>query len=157
MARDMTGEQNFFWLVGLLEGEGSFLKPSPSKPNEPKVDIEMKDLDAIRRVAALFGVTYRVRDRHRENTSITYHVRLAGTRAVQLMWAVRPYVCVRRREQIDRAVAHFASRGKKYEPSHMTPFALRPVCATVLCAEPPAAATGYCEGCAPQLELEALG
>lgn len=139
----------FSWLVGILEGEGSFLRPSPSKPREPKVDIEMKDLDVIRKVAALLGVGYRVRDRHRPNVNITYHVRLAGKRAVQLMWRLRPYFCERRQQQIDRAVQCYVDRGIAFHPDNLPRFELQPVCSEMLCAS--LAIAGHAQ-CAAHLE-----
>lgn len=133
----MKDEHNFFWLVGLLEGEGSFLKPSPSKPNEPKIDLEMKDLDAIQRVAALFGLSYRTRVRkNKPNASTTYHVRLTGRRAVQLMWRIRPYLTERRQRQILAAVTPYAARGDKYDPTKLPRFEFQPVCVYPLCTAP---------------------
>lgn len=133
----MKDVYNFFWLVGLLEGEGSFLRPSPSKPREPKIDLEMKDRDAVERVAALLGLSYRTRIRNKPNTSPTYHVRLSGRRAVQLMWRIRPYMTARRQDQIDAAIATFRDRGPKYDPMNMPKFMFRQVCTVPLCPNPP--------------------
>lgn len=140
----MTDELNFYWLIGLLEGEGSFLKPSPSKPREPKIDVEMKDEDVIKRVAALFGVGYRRRDRHRENTSVTFHVRLAGKRAAQLMWRLRPFLSLRRQAQIDRAIQCYIDRGQLYHPANLPQYRFEPVCAELLCATVPLDGTHRC-------------
>ena len=151
----MTDETNFYWLVGLLEGEGSFLKPSPSKPREPKIDVEMKDEDVIRRVAALLGVGYRKRDRHRENASVTYHVRLAGKRAVQLMWRLRPYLSERRQQQIDRAVQCYIDRGIKYHPANLAQYRFEVVCQETLCADPPIHGTCWCTAHGPTVLMSA--
>lgn len=141
----VNDERDFFWLVGLLEGEGSFLRPSPSKPYEPKIDIEMKDRDCIERVAALFGLQYRTRDRHRaENHAITYNVRLVGKRAVQLMWMLKPYMSKRRQQQIERAIETYASRGIKYHPLALGPLRFKTLCRQPLCAQP-ITLGDYCE------------
>lgn len=140
----MTDETNFFWLVGLLEGEGSFLKPSPSKPREPKIDVEMTDEDVIRRLSALFGVGYRRRDRHRANASVTYHIRLAGKGAVRLMWRLKPYMSARRQQQINRAVQCYIDRGIKWHPDNLPVYGFAPVCANSLCAVEPLPLKAWC-------------
>jgi hypothetical protein len=126
----------FSWFVGLAEGEASFLRPSPSKPREPKLDIEMTDEPVIRKVAALLGVAYRKRDRHRENVRMTYHVRLAGKRAVSLMWRMKPHLSERRQAQVDRAVQCYIDRGIAFHPDNLPPYAFQSVCVVGLCPEP---------------------
>lgn len=149
----MTDETNFFWMVGLLEGEGSFLRPSPSKPREPKIDVEMKDEDVIKRVSALLGVGYRQRDRHRENTSVTYHVRLAGKRAAALMWRLRPYLSARRQAQIDRAVQCYADRGPQFHPANLPQYRFELVCSETLCGLLPVGDARWCVAHTPQSGL----
>lgn len=97
------------WLAGLCEGECSFLRPSPSRPASPMVDLEMTDEPVIARVATLLGVRYRVRDRRatKPNSQVSYHVRVGGRRAVQLMLTLRPWMSPRRQAQIDRAITPF--------------------------------------------------
>jgi len=51
-------EQDLYWLAGLLEGEGSFLKPAPCEPKHPRVALCMTDFDIVMRAANLFGVNY---------------------------------------------------------------------------------------------------
>lgn len=46
------------WLAGLLEGEGSFMKPSPSSPNCPIISLQMTDEDIVKRVSLLFNCKY---------------------------------------------------------------------------------------------------
>lgn len=93
-----------YWLAGLLEGEGSFLKGPPSKPNGPQMTINMCDEDVIARVAKLFGVAYhrcRPRKAHHKESFTTV---LRGRRAVALMCDLRELMGTRRRSQIDRAL-----------------------------------------------------
>src|SRR5712664_747929 len=59
---------DFFWLVGILEGEASFIKGPPSRPYCPYVCLQMSDEDVIARVASLWGAT--TTDR-RVSTSVT--------------------------------------------------------------------------------------
>ena len=49
--------QSLYWLAGLLEGEGSFLKPPPSKPTRVILSVEMTDRDLLERVAAMLAVS----------------------------------------------------------------------------------------------------
>jgi len=101
---------DFYWLVGLLEGEGSFLAPSPSAPNQPRIAIHMTDLDVIERVAALFGISYIAksnRTKPGKEWKPSFKVILRGRRAADLMQRLRPYLGIRRQQQIDRALANF--------------------------------------------------
>ncbi len=51
-------ERILHWLAGLLEGEGSFLKPPPSAPNTPRITLQMTDEDVVQRVQEIFDLTY---------------------------------------------------------------------------------------------------
>lgn len=103
------------WLAGLLEGEGSFLKGSPSCPRTPGVTVQMTDRDVIERVAKLFGVTYLTQQRGKWKTA--YRTTLRGARAVKLMKRLRPLMGERRKGQIDRAVACYVPRYSTPWPS----------------------------------------
>lgn len=48
-------QNQFFWLAGLLEGEGCFSVRQDGQRRSPKVLINMTDKDVIERVAALVG------------------------------------------------------------------------------------------------------
>ncbi len=54
----MDERDEFFWLVGLLEGEGSFMPGPPSEATRPRISIQMTDENVIRRVARIFGKKY---------------------------------------------------------------------------------------------------
>jgi len=111
-------DNEVFWLAGLLEGEGSFLKPAPSEAGYPRVKISMSDYDVIQRVASLFEVNY-IHTRT-ESRSVfwreIYDVQIKGSRAVQLMQQLCPLMGARRKEQIENAIG--------YQPAtHATPTA----------------------------------
>jgi hypothetical protein len=93
-------EQDLHWLAGLLEGEGSFLKPSPSEPKLPRITIEMTDEDVIRKVAGLFEVKYYATLRRSDGRKVTYKVQVKGGRAVSIMQRVFPLMGIRRKQQI---------------------------------------------------------
>ena len=103
----MTGtEQDFHWLVGILEGEGSFLKGPPSAPNQPRISISMTDADVIQRVADLFGITYchsRL-DLRNPNWKCAFVAKIAGLPAVTIMKKLQPFMGARRQAQIQKAI-----------------------------------------------------
>jgi hypothetical protein len=51
----VDAEFELYWLAGLLEGEGSFVKGPPSRPNCPIVQLAMTDGDVVERAARLLG------------------------------------------------------------------------------------------------------
>lgn len=99
-------ELDLTWLAGLLEGEGSFMASPPSRRNKPVVSVEMTDQDVVDRVALLVGVK-RISTKPRNGWTPTFSVRVTGTRAVNLMYQLRPLMGQRRQSQIDSALASF--------------------------------------------------
>lgn len=99
--------QSLYWLAGLLEGEGSFLKPPPSKPTRIILSIEMTDRDVLERVADLLGATiYAVPPTERTRRwRPSYRVILQHDKAARLMRMLRPLMGSRRQQQIDTALA----------------------------------------------------
>ena len=90
------------WLAGLLEGEGTFLRPPPSLPRTPIVACRMTDRDVIERVAAMFGTSVQVIDKGRYRTEFAAVAK--GSRAVALMQDLRHLMGERRRCAIDAAL-----------------------------------------------------
>jgi hypothetical protein len=100
-------DTELYWLAGLLEGEGSFMRPPPSSPNQPVIGLQMTDEDVIEKVSSLVGVGYRrVRYNHPEWKPV-YALQVRGGRAVRLMRELSPFMGERRRGQIDRALAGY--------------------------------------------------
>ena len=97
-----TAATSLAWLAGLLEAEGSFLRPPPSAPKAPILVCRMTDLDVIQRVAAAFGVSVLAIDKGAYRTE--YSARLKGAPCTRLMTALRPFMGIRRRAAIDRAL-----------------------------------------------------
>lgn len=100
-------DKDLYWLAGLLEGEGSFLKGPPSKPNSPLISVEMKDEDIVARVSKLFGRAYHKLSSKKEGWSDTYRVQITGTRAMSLMRLLSPHMGSRRQEQISKALESY--------------------------------------------------
>jgi hypothetical protein len=104
------------WLAGLLEAEGTFLRPTPSTPNCPVVACRMTDRDVVERVAACFGTKVHSIDRGRYRTE--YASVIKGGRAVKLMADLKPLMGDRRRRAIERAMLAYVS------PHHKLSFEL---------------------------------
>ncbi|MBI5932052.1 MAG: hypothetical protein HY862_22280 [Chloroflexi bacterium] len=109
--------KDLYWLAGLLEGEGSFLKPRPSTPTIPKITVEMCDRDVIERVAYIFGVNYIYHRKPRnERRKDGYGVASAAKNAVKIMTAVYPIMGERRKQQITEATKGKAVNNNAVDP-----------------------------------------
>jgi hypothetical protein len=98
-------ELEFQWLVGILEGEGTFLCGAPSKPGTPILRVSMTDRDVVEHVARLFGrAVVRLR-RRKPHHKLPYATTIKGAPAGQVMSAVRPFLSTTRQLQIDRALS----------------------------------------------------
>jgi hypothetical protein len=104
-APSLGGENGWpalLWFAGLLEGEGSFLKPLPSGPRSPSISCRMTDLDVVELVAAVFGTSVQANEKGRHQTEYAAFIR--GSRAAEVMRLLRPMMSKRRRNAIDRAL-----------------------------------------------------
>lgn len=101
------------WLAGLLEGEGSFVPPPPSAPNQPAIQIAMTDEDVVARAADLFGVKYHSWQRKNSGHKVSYQAALRGGRAVEYMQKLYPLMGKRRQEQIHRALSEYTIHDKR--------------------------------------------
>jgi len=109
----MKGD-DFYWLVGILEGEGSFMKGSPSQPKVPQLCVSMTDEDIILKAANLLGSTYRRSNRGADKGwKPSFITTIRGKRAVDFMIKIEPYMSKRRKEQIKKAVSCWKPRERK--------------------------------------------
>jgi len=100
----------FHWLVGILEGEGTFLRGAPSNPGAPILRVSMTDRDVVERVAKLFGrAVVRLR-RRKPHHKIPYATTIKGAPPAQVMNAVRPLLGKTRQVQIDLAISSWQTR-----------------------------------------------
>lgn len=102
-----------YWLAGLLEGEGSFMKGSPSKSNQPVVSIEITDEDTANRVGKIFETKVYYLASRNKKWKPTFALRLRGKRAVELMKKLFPIMSKRRKEQINRAILSYVDLSSK--------------------------------------------
>lgn len=99
-------KKTLYWLAGLLEGEGSFLKPPPSDPKRPRIHIRSTDYDVIEKVGHLFNLRYisTSNDKRRAHWKTTYRILHSGKRAIEFMKTLYPLMCNRRQQQITHAL-----------------------------------------------------
>ena len=103
-------EPDFHWLCGLLEGEGSFMKGPPSRPQYPIISMCSTDEDVMQRLSVLFGVVYCKVKKRQKHWRQSFIIRIHGKKAVDLMLKARPFMSKRRQAQIDLAVASYEAR-----------------------------------------------
>jgi hypothetical protein len=97
------------WLAGLLEGEGSFLRPVPSSPRCPSIRVEMCDRDVIERSARLLCRAVTPIAPRRPKLRRSYVTSIKGRPAIRLMIELAPLMSDVRRAQIRRAIRGIAS------------------------------------------------
>jgi hypothetical protein len=97
------------WLAGLLEGEGSFLRPVPSSPRCPSIRLEMCDRDVVERSARLLGRAVTPVAPRRPEHRRSYVTAIRGQPAIRLMTELAPLMSAIRRGQIRRAIRGLAS------------------------------------------------
>jgi hypothetical protein len=79
--------------------------PAPSAPRLPIIRLQMTDRDVVEHAARLMEVgicSYTPKNRRHK---MTWIIAIKGRRARELMVTLRPLMGLRRREQIDRALA----------------------------------------------------
>ena len=108
------------WLAGLLEGEGTFLRPVPSAPRAPLIRLAMTDHDVVRRAAGLLERSVVSAEGGRVHGHRTvFMVTVKGAPAISWMRVLRPYLSTTRRAQVDRSLAcsQVAPRQTPIEPA----------------------------------------
>jgi len=89
------------WLVGFLEGEGSFLYTS----NSIRISVSQKQLEPLERITSMVeGRTYNTKHGN------IYYWCLYGEKAVALMYIVYSFMSPRRKGQIKDAVSKWKAR-----------------------------------------------
>jgi hypothetical protein len=104
---NFTPENIFQWVVGLLEGEGSFMAGAPSEPNRLRISIAMTDEDVIARFAAFVNLKYSALASRSEQHKNVFRVTIRGAHAAEFMKQVQPHLGQRRQQQINEALATY--------------------------------------------------
>jgi len=103
-------DSDFYWMVGILEGEGTFLKGSPSNPTYPSVVIVMTDEDTMQKLQTIIGGTLRRYSKRKAHWKDTYHLAIRGKSSVLLMQSIKPFMSKRRQLQIANAIACYEDK-----------------------------------------------
>jgi len=106
-------DSDFFWLVGILEGEAAFIKGPPSRPYCPYVCLQMSDEDIIARAALLLEATYHRKASKNARHKDMFVTRVGNTKAYEFMKTIKPFMGSRRQQQIDRALACYLLKEKQ--------------------------------------------
>lgn len=116
MAKNLT-EAEFWWMVGLLEGEGFFDFPKGTQ----RVSIAMTDLDTIERISAIFtkitGRSYTIRTRHYEKAEHKelHEVNVFGQGARDILLMIVPHMCARRRQRMWQVLNGYKPKMQKLD------------------------------------------
>jgi len=92
----MNKQQEFFWLVGILEGEGCFSKTQYS----PLIHVHMTDKDTMEKVARMLD-TKLESHQPKGDRKKAYTARIYGDKAIQWMEDIYYYMSNRRKARID--------------------------------------------------------
>lgn len=120
----MVGLSDFYWLVGLLEGEGCF-----AYGDSPSISVGMTDRDVIEKLASILGTHVRGPYKYKHNRKPVYYANKFGHEAISWMFMLYPFMGERRRAKIVTIVskwklaptkAHRRKTGKPVECGHET-------------------------------------
>lgn len=107
-------KEDFYWLGGLLEGEGYFGMVTNwvnKKPYRyPRIGVNMTDYDVIERVSKLWNIKIFVMKPAGVSKKIGYRVTLSGKKAAYLMQQIRPLMGERRKNQIDKTLQEYETQ-----------------------------------------------
>jgi len=95
----VNAEQEFFWLIGILEGEGCFA----ANGHTVAAIVDMTDEDTMKKVSKLMGAKLKCRQPS-GNRRRVYSASIYGNKAIDLMKRVRPYMSKRRGVKIDHII-----------------------------------------------------
>lgn len=100
----MISEFELGWLVGLLEGEGSFYCDDAKGQVQRVVALAMTDRDIVTKykelVERITDHTYTMSEEHRDSNQAIYRIRVRGQKAIILMQLIVSYMGKRRRERV---------------------------------------------------------
>ena len=96
----MMTKGKIMWLAGYLEGEGSFTYKCYSQ----RIGLQTTDADVILKVARMMGGNVGGPLMRAKRRQPIYYMQIYGPNARKWMRLIRPYMGLRRREQINAAL-----------------------------------------------------
>ncbi|HEX2907188.1 MAG TPA: hypothetical protein VHO69_10035 [Phototrophicaceae bacterium] len=116
-----TDENWFYWLAGLLEGEGSFQiqVKGEGRSDQPKLNLKMTDKDVVEHFALLLNThvlgPYKLSGGPESaNWKPAYDASVFGEIALEWMQRLRPYMGERRQAQIGTVIAGYHPKPRTY-------------------------------------------
>lgn len=104
------------WLAGYLEGEGSFQKGPPSKPNQPLITCQTTDFDIVEEVGKFFRTKPIKVKKRQKHWKQSWAIRIRGLGAVKIMKELFPFMGKRRKVQIEKAISSYKDKRKRIIP-----------------------------------------
>ena len=100
----------FYWLVGILEGEGCFF--ANKKDHHIRLQLKMCDRDVVSNVAKLLGARriYTYKEKKKPHWRRNYTVILDGPQAAAWILQLLPYMSKRRKQQMRQALSVYMKR-----------------------------------------------
>lgn len=100
----MRKNKDFYWLVGILEGEGCFRLAFTSQNKEhtkvPKIQLAMTDQDIVERAAKILQTNVMGPYRGSKGQKLIYQLLVSGNKAIEIMVELLPYMGKRRSDKI---------------------------------------------------------
>lgn len=107
---------DFGWLVGILDGEGTFILTN--KKRYPRISVKMTDVDTIDRFAKLVEREHSIfidtKITRMYGWKKTHRVDITGRKAVEIMKLIYPHMSGRRKERIQEILI-VCSKNKSYD------------------------------------------
>jgi len=107
-ADQWQSDNDWAWLAGVLEGEGSFIRNNGTS----QCALKMADRDVVERAASIMGGTVRERKPHR-GTKPLWEIAVYGDNAIRMMKGVRRWMGDRRGARIDELLALASQPGQE--------------------------------------------
>lgn len=97
-------EYDLGWVVGIIEGEGSFGYVSSAQypTRYIRIRVASTDLDILERLHELLGGTIAVHGEARDRRKASWVWTIAGVRAAELARLIGPYMHSRRRARVEQ-------------------------------------------------------
>lgn len=112
---ELDDQRDVLWLAGLLEGEGTF---DLHRGKYARVRLAMTDRDIVGRAATLVGSRVRLSLKPAPYKA-SWHAEVTGTKAVEVMTAVLPFMGARRSAKI-AAILGASALGATVTPKRQT-------------------------------------
>jgi hypothetical protein len=121
MFDQLSKKEQLILLAGIFEGEGWFGLNRTNKLNYTPVavlEVQMSDEDVVKKFQRYCNTNKKIhfKPKRKEHYKDQYRFTLSGTRALQLMEEMLPYLGIRRKEQYYAVVQSIGNGPKNWSP-----------------------------------------